>query len=89
MPLNLSEQSEREIFHVHPVQTKALTNGHFEVAVTLFCRIGPETERIGISEHESVFCVFFWVLIGTDESILGETAVVDLEYLLVSRGTSR
>ena len=75
---------------MHPVPAKALSKGHFEVAATLFCRIGPETERIGISEHESVFCVFFWVLIGTDEStVLGETAVVDFEYLLISRGTSR
>ena len=64
---------------MHPVPTKALPKEHFEATVTLFLIIGPETERIGISECESVSYVFLWVFVGAGEPFLGKITVVDLE----------
>ena len=64
---------------MHPVPTKALPKEHFEATVTLFLVIGPETERIDISECESVFYVFLWVFVGANEPFLDKTTVIDFE----------
>ena len=44
-----------------------------------FFRIGSDTEEVGVSERERVSCEVVWVHMGTGESVLDDSTVINIK----------